>query len=147
MWLCARRVCNFEPEKLFIKQIRHIWADLTQHLEQKCNGSLDQSKTLHSGQNLNCTWAGIIHYSLSLAFQRWWYKKIQNNGVFSLCVIFYQIYCVIFFEIPFTFPQFSKCFLSNGTNSMHILYSGLDLQAVRFGYVILGKNWKEKLFY
>ena len=29
-----------------------------------------------SGQNLNCTWAGIIHYGLSFAFQ------IQNNCFF-----------------------------------------------------------------
>ena len=50
------------------KLIRHILAVLIQHFEHKCNGSLDQSKTLHthtllpsSGQNLNCAWAGIIH--------------------------------------------------------------------------------------
>uniref|UniRef100_A0A4W5LGD5 Somatolactin alpha n=1 Tax=Hucho hucho TaxID=62062 RepID=A0A4W5LGD5_9TELE len=33
--------------KVINKQIRHIWAVLIQHFEQKCNGSLDQSKTLH----------------------------------------------------------------------------------------------------
>ena len=96
-----------------------------------------------SGQNLNCTWAGLIHYGLSLAFQRWWYKNIQKNGWFFLRIIFYQIYWVIFNYILFTFPWPSKCFLSNGTKNMHIRASGPELQAVRFGYVILGKNWKK----
>ena len=53
---------------------------------------------------------------------------------------FFEIYCVIFSYVPFTFPQTAKCFLSNGTNNMHILASGPELQAVRFGYVILGEN-------
>ena len=65
-------------------------------------------------------------------------KKIQNDIFF--CMIFYQIYCVIFYYIPFRFPQTSKCFLSNGTKNMNILASGPELQAVRFGYVILGEN-------
>ena len=46
-------------------------------------------------------------------------------------------------HIHFTFPQTSKCFLSNGINNMHILVSGSDLQAVRFGYVIIGENGKK----
>jgi hypothetical protein len=50
----------------------------------------------------------------------------------------------MFSYIQFTFPQTSKFFLSNGTKNMHILASGPELQAVRFGYVILGENWKEK---
>ena len=37
------------------------------------------------------------------------------------------------------------CFLSNSINNMHILASGSELQAVRFGYVILGENVKKKL--
>ena len=55
-------------------------------------------------------------------------------------ILFYlnQIYCVIFSYIPFTFPQTSKCFLSNGTKNMHILASGPELPAVRFEFVILG---------
>ena len=60
-------------------------------------------------------------------------KKIQNIFFFLLCIIFYQIYCVISSYIPFTFSQPSKCFLSNGTKNMHILTSGPELQAVRFG--------------
>uniref|UniRef100_A0A4W5P2B6 VWFA domain-containing protein n=1 Tax=Hucho hucho TaxID=62062 RepID=A0A4W5P2B6_9TELE len=51
-----------------------------------------------------------------------------------------DIYCVIFSYINFTFPQTSKCFLSNGIKNMHILASGPKLQAVRFGYVILSEN-------
>ena len=58
----------------------------------------------------------------------------KSNKSF-LCIIFYQIYCVIFSYIPFTFPQTSK--LSNGAKNMHVLASGPELQAVRFGYVIL----------
>ena len=55
------------------------------------------------------------------------------------CIIFYQIYCVLFSYISFTFPQNTKCFFSNGTNNMHILASGPELQAFRFGYVF---RWK-----
>ena len=137
---------QFWTWKVIHKQIRHIWAVLIQHLEQKYNGSLDQSKTLHihccqCGQHLNCTWAGIIHYVLSPAFQRWYKKKTFFGGGF----IFYHIYCVIFSHIPFTFPQTSKCFLSNGTTNMHIFASGPELQAVRFGYVILGENVKKNI--
>ena len=50
-----------------------------------------------------------------------------------------QIYCVIFSYIQFTFTQTSECFLSNGTKNMHILASGPELQAVRFGYVFSRK--------
>jgi hypothetical protein len=60
----------------------------------------------------------------------------KNTGWCFLCIFFYQIYYVIFSYIQFTFPQTSKCFLSNGTKNMHILASGPDLWAVRFGYVI-----------
>jgi hypothetical protein len=67
-------------------------------------------------------------------------KKYKRKVGFFLCIFFYQIYCVTFSYIPFTFPQTSKCFLSNGINNMHILASGPELQAVRFGYVILGEN-------
>ena len=60
----------------------------------------------------------------------------RKKTCFVLCHFFYQIYCVIFSYIQFTFPQTSKCFLSNGTKNIHILASGPELQAVRFGYVI-----------
>ena len=66
-------------------------------------------------------------------------KKIQKK----LCIIFYQIQCVIFSYITLTFQQTSKWFLSNGTKNMHILFSGPELQAVRFGHVILGENLKK----
>ena len=71
-----------------------------------------------------------------------------NNTLWSFsCIskIFYQIYCVIFSYIPFTFPQTSKCFLSNGTKNMHILASGPELQAVRFEYVISGENLRSSI--
>jgi hypothetical protein len=38
---------QFWTWKVINKQIRYIWAVLIQHFEQKCNGSLDQSKYLH----------------------------------------------------------------------------------------------------
>ena len=119
----------------YSEPIRHIWAVLMQNFEQKCSGSFDQSDTLHillpsSGKNLNCSRAGIIQCGLSLAIQRY---KILKKSCFFLRIIFYQIYCVIFFYIQFTFPQTSKCFFSNGIKNMHILASGLELQAVRFG--------------
>ena len=70
-------------------------------------------------------------------------KKYKNNVGFFLCIIFYRIYCVIFSYINLTFPQTSKCFLSNGTKNIYILASAPELQAGRFGYVILGENWKK----
>jgi hypothetical protein len=39
------------------------------------------------------------------------------------------------------FHKLEKCFLSNGINNMHILASGPELQAIRFGYVISGKSF------
>ena len=35
--------------------------------------------------------------------------------------------------LNYTFPQISKCFLSNGVNNMHIIASGPELQAKK-GY-------------
>jgi hypothetical protein len=35
---------------------------------------------------------------------------------------------------------FSKCFLSNGTKKIHILASGPEPEAVRFGYVNIGQK-------
>ena len=45
---------------------------------------------------------------------------------------------VVFYSPTFNlhFHKLQKCFLSNGTKNMHILASGPELQAVRFGYVI-----------
>ena len=43
---------------------------------------------------------------------------------------------MLFSYIILTFLQTSKCFLSNGTNSMHILASGPEQQAVYSGHVI-----------
>ena len=45
---------------------------------------------------------------------------------------------------PAPFTQMSMCFLSNLIKNIHILALGPELQAVRFGYVILGENWREK---
>ena len=74
-------------------------------------------------------------------------KKYKRMFDVVLRIILYQIYCVIFSYIPFTFPHTPKCFLSNGTNNMLILASGPELQAVRFGYVIFGKNLKRSAGY
>ena len=64
----------------------------------------------------------------------------RKRLVFFLCIFFYQIYCVLFSYIQFTFPQTSKWFLSNCTNNMRILAPGPELQAIRLGYVINGGN-------
>jgi hypothetical protein len=40
----------------------------------------------------------------------------------------------VLYSPTFTFPQTSKCFLSNGANNPHILASGPELKAVRFSY-------------
>jgi hypothetical protein len=63
-------------------------------------------------------------------------NNIPTNVVF---VLSFTRSIVLNYPTPFTFPQTSKCFLSNGNKNMHTLASGPDLQAVRFGYVILGK--------
>jgi hypothetical protein len=100
------------------KPIRCIWAVLI-HFEQKCNGSLDQCITLHIHcchlvANLYCAWVCILKMAtkfFSLSFTR-------SDVLFSY--------------INFTFPQTSKC--------LQEYASGSELQVVRFGYVILGKN-------
>uniref|UniRef100_A0A4W5PX58 Cyclic nucleotide gated channel subunit alpha 2 n=1 Tax=Hucho hucho TaxID=62062 RepID=A0A4W5PX58_9TELE len=56
-------------------------------------------------------------------------KKKQSWLVF-IWIFSYHIYCVIFSYIIITLLQTSKCFLSNGTNYMHILASGPEQQAV-----------------
>ena len=88
--------------KVINKQFRHIWTFLMQNFEQKCNSSLDQSNTLHIhcchlvAKNLNCSWAGIIHDGLSLAFQRWWYKKnAKERFFFSLYYLLPDLLCYI----------------------------------------------------
>jgi hypothetical protein len=60
--------------------------------------------------------------------------KITKVLLFCVTLLCYILY------FPFTFPQTSKCFLKNGTKNMLILASWPELQAVRFGYVILGEN-------
>uniref|UniRef100_A0A4W5LGJ4 Somatolactin alpha n=1 Tax=Hucho hucho TaxID=62062 RepID=A0A4W5LGJ4_9TELE len=53
---------------------------------------------------------------------------------------------VIFSYIPFTFPQTSKCFLSNGTKNMHILASGPELQVDKcllHSVLMLVQSWFE----
>jgi hypothetical protein len=67
-------------------------------------------------QHRNCCWAGIIHYGLCTCISKMIIQKIQKNGCFFLCIVVYQIYCVIFSYIPFTFPPTSK--------NLHILASG-----------------------
>ena len=67
-------------------------------------------------------------------------QKIQNNGCF---LSLYYLLPDLLYYIPYTFPQTSKCFHSNGTKNMHILALGPELQAVRFRYVIFGENWKK----
>ena len=131
---------NFEHEKLIINKLG-TFGQSWQNFEHKCNGSLDQSKTLHihwsKSQNLNCTWAGIIvtYYGFSLAFQRWWHKKKYKRAVGCFFVLLPDPDCVILniewhsFHISI---KASKCFLSNGTKNMHIVAAGPELQAVRF---------------
>ena len=46
--------------------------------------------------------------------------------------------------IHFTFPQTSKCFISNGTKNMHILASGPELQQLDLGMSFLAKIDKEE---
>jgi hypothetical protein len=59
-------------------------------------------------------------------------KKIQKTHVFFFVLSYTRR--VLFYYINLTFPQTSKCFLSNVIKNMHILASGPELQAVRFGY-------------
>ena len=78
----------------------------------------------HCGSHRNYIQGANFHYDLSLAFLRGRSFSKKFWLVFS-----YHIYCVIFYII-LTFLQTSKCFLSNGTNYIHILASGPELQAV-----------------
>jgi hypothetical protein len=58
---------------------------------------------------------------------------------FCLCIIFTRSNVLY---SPTFISHFHKrqCSLSNGFKNMHILASGPELQAVRFGYVSLGQN-------
>jgi hypothetical protein len=49
---------------------------------------------------------------------------------------FYYLLPDVFYSPTFT----SKCFLTNYIKHMHIFASGPELQADRFGHVILGEN-------
>ena len=82
------------------------------------------------GQTLNCAQTPMWFNSFSLVFQRG-FKKNENK-----CCLFGLSFTrsnVLFSYINFTFPQTSKCFLSNGINNMYILASSPELQALRFG--------------
>jgi hypothetical protein len=85
-----------------------------------------------------CSYTAAIFWTLSELQPEWW----LDVGPFC-CISKMVIYCVIFSYIQFIFPQTSKCFLSNGTKNMHILASGPEIQAVRFGYVISGEIWSK----
>jgi hypothetical protein len=63
----------------------------------------------------------------------------QTKHVFFIVLSFTRSN-VLFSYINLTFPQTSKCFLSNGIKN--ILASGPELQVVRFGYVILDKHFR-----
>ena len=134
---------QFEHEKLLINK----WGAFGQSSYK----ILNRNAMVHWISIKLCTFTAVIKWPKSklqlgwnntwwpfLAFQRWLYKK--ENGWIFLGIIFYQIYCDIFSYIPFTFTQTAKCFLSYGTKNVHIL---AELQAVRFAYAILGKNFKK----
>jgi hypothetical protein len=82
---------------------------------------------------VDCIQGANFQYDLSLEFLRGWSLKKKMYVWFFFS---YHIYCVIFSYIILTFLQTSRCFLSNGTNYMHILASGPEQQAVYFGHVI-----------
>jgi hypothetical protein len=72
--------------------------------------SLNYAHTLmpSSDQNLNYTWAGIIHYILSLAFQTW-YEKNTKESFFFIYDILPVLVCYILldsFHISIKFKVF-----------------------------------------
>ena len=71
-------------------------------------------------------------------------KNNKIMHVFFLGIIFYQISCIILSYIHFTFPQTSKCVLSNGIKNMHILASGPELQQLYLGMSFWVKMGKKK---
>jgi hypothetical protein len=64
-----------------------------------------------SGQNLNCSWAGIIHDGLSLAFQKGWYKKIQNNSWLFKNYLLTPEYSALKSQLTFTLKVLTGCTL------------------------------------
>ena len=109
-----------------------------------CNFFLRNTNTLlpSSGQNLNCTWAGIIHYGLSLACQRWRYKKnIKKQLFFSLYELLPDLLCFILlhsFRISTNFKVFPFKWYQEYAYPCH------QVLAVRFGDVILGSKMGRK---
>jgi hypothetical protein len=125
-------VHNFEHEKLLINKCGTKF-------EQKCNVSLDQYNI--------CTYTAAIQWP-KYTFHLGWNNTLWPFSCISKMMVqkntkerLLLTYCVTLSYIPFTFPQHSKCFLSNGTKNMHSLASGPELQAVRFQYAILGETW------
>jgi hypothetical protein len=141
-----KRVHSFECEKLLINKLgtfgQSWYNTLNRNTMVHCISLKLCTYTLlpSSGQNLNCTWAGIIQYGLSLAFQRWWYQKNEKR-IFFLCIL-PDLMCYILlhsFHISTNFKVFPfKWYQENAYPT-----SGPELQAVRFGYVILCENWKK----
>ena len=68
--------------------------------------------------------------------------KIKNKKFISLYYLLPDLMCYILLH-SFHISTTSKCFLSNGIKNMDILASGAELQAVRFGYVLLGEHLKK----
>ena len=75
-----------------------------------------------------------IQYAPILSIVRAWALKKTFWLVF-LWIFSYHIYGVIVSYIILKCLSTLKCFLSNGTNYMHILASGPEQQAVYFGHV------------
>jgi hypothetical protein len=66
-------------------------------------------------------------------------KKYKGTGFFFLVLSFTR--SIVCYSPTFLSHLHKlQCFHSNGTKNMHIPASGAELQAARFGYVILGVN-------
>ena len=68
---------------------------------------------------------------------------LQKNAYFFLCINPTRSNVLHSSTIISHFHKLWSVSNSNGTKNMHILASGPELQAGRYGCVILGKNWKK----
>ena len=127
--------CNMNANVSFT-----ICPNVPEWLQAKCHISSYPSNFAHTllpscGHHRNYNQSDGWNRTFLLHFK----DGVREKKVVFLCIYFYQK----FSYIQLTFPQTSKWFLSNGTKNMHFLASGPELQAVSFGYVILGENWKK----
>ena len=84
-----------------------------------------------------CQWAFLLWQCNPFIWHVWHIKKLYGIGVPKPGQLLLNMRSFTRSNVLYS-PTLISHFLSNGVKNMHILASGTELQAVRFGYAILG---------